>query len=71
MKAYGIPRTFCAAFPDPVDGVLYALKSSRLRPPGPGGDRKSSVRNSRKKRAIRRFWKKRARARLKRISLDD
>ena len=50
MKPYGIPRNFCAACPDPVDGVLYAVKSSKLRLPGPGGDRKNSVWNSSTKR---------------------
>lgn len=62
MKAYGLPRDFCVAYPDPYDGILYGLKSSALRLPGRGGDCKSAVRSSRRKRRARITWKRRARS---------
>lgn len=65
MKGYGLPRNICVAYPDCADGVCYALKSSKLRLRGKGGDYKSSMRSSEAKRANRRFYKKQARRAVK------
>ncbi len=65
MKPYGIPRNFEAAYPDSVDGVLYAVKSSKVRRKGRGGDYKSAMHSSRRKHLNRIGWKRRARTEAK------
>ncbi len=61
MKAYGLPRDICLAWPDGFDGITYALKSSILNERRKGGDYKNSAHNSRSKRLVRIRWKRRAR----------
>ena len=61
MRAYGLPRDICLAWPDGFDGITYGLKSSILNERRKGGDYKNSAHNSRSKRLVRIRWKRRAR----------
>lgn len=61
MKPYGIPRKLCFLYPDMGDIAQAALKSSAGHYPGPGGDIRSSFKNSSVKRATRRIYKRKAR----------
>lgn len=65
MKPYGLPRILDLIQPDCADINLYALKSSSSHIKGKGGDIRNSVRNSAVKRATRRIYKKRIRAKHK------
>ena len=66
MRAYGIPREFGVAYPDPYAAALYGLKSSAVNLRRMGGDYKNSVHSSRNKRLARIGWKRLARTLAKR-----
>lgn len=65
MKPYGLPRVKEVEAPDLVDIQTYGLRSSAGNLPGKGGEIRSLFKNSRKKRNIRRYWKKRERKIIK------
>jgi hypothetical protein len=60
MKAYGYSstNTHDFSFPDIVDGIVYGRKSSAINLPGKGGDIRSNIKSSAKKRNNRRIMKK-------------
>lgn len=62
MKAYGLPRYTAAEFCDRADLAAYARKSSVGDLPGKGGDTRSHTKSSAAKRAVRRTFKRAARA---------
>lgn len=67
MKTYGIEQDRHSLFdcPDAIDCIEFAVKSSKSRVRGKGGDFKNSVRNVQAKQNSRRVFKKRARSRGK------
>ena len=65
MKAYGLPRVKDLESPDCADICKFGLKSSKSRVEGLGGDIKNSFRSSTAKKATRRIWKKKERAKNK------
>lgn len=75
MRPYGIPRRIEAESPDAVDGIRYAVKSSKVRRRGKSGECKSAVCGSRRKRHTRIAWKRRARlaakAELRAVLIDS
>lgn len=60
MKAYGynLTNTHDFSFPDIADGINYGRKSSAINLPGKGGDVRSNIKSSAKKRNNRRIMKK-------------
>jgi len=70
MKAYGIPRSPDAEYPDLVDAKTYAVKSSLVNTKSKSGNVRNSSKNSQTKRNTRRLWKKKERANGKRQCLD-
>lgn len=61
MKAYGIPRYFELEFEDLKVIVFFARKSSIGHCKEKCGQYKSCIKNSRTKKRIRRYFKKKAR----------
>ena len=66
MQPYGVPREIWREYPDAGDAKRYAMKSSISRSKGPGGDVRSHMKSSSKKRT-RRFFKKAARRSAKQL----
>ena len=62
MRAYGINGQHPF-----MDEWETAAPSALVHVPGPGGDCRAVFRSSRRKRAIRRIWKRRARAEARRL----
>lgn len=71
MKPYGIPRVLDVIIADCADMFNYALKPSKGNLPGKGGDIHNFIRNVKSKSAQRRYWKKKARTKNKRICREE
>ena len=65
MKAYGLPRNDAIEHPDVGDIQEYARASHVGRFPEKGGDFRSYMKTSKKRKATRRIWKKAERSRAK------
>lgn len=61
MKGYGLPRCAFWDYPDVYDIKAFGLKSSTGCPKEKGGDYRGYFKNKAVKKAIRRFWKGKAR----------
>lgn len=61
MRAYGIPREFCYAYPDKGGCREFGLPGCAGHLPGKGGGYRSNFKSAAAKAATRRLYKRRAR----------
>ena len=71
MKAYGLTKKDVDDSDDVVGIQEYGRKTSIGRLPGPGGDTRSMIKGSDKKKRARRIYKKKARARFKQELINN